>query len=272
MQYATNRDIITVVCLKNDNVKFDKKGAIVLEREIDFKEVLTELLKRWWIILVCVAACGLFAYIYTSCAVPEKFTSYGSIYVNNRAERTIVSTSDATANLYDLTTAAKLVDTYKAILKSNTFFNIIKENTDITYSAEQMKDMLRYDTVEETGIIMVYATAHTPEAAQKLCEAVLDNANTAIMNIVEVGSVKTIDEATYPTYHSYPSIKKNTMLGMVLGVCLALIIIFLINFLNVTVRTPSDIEARYNLVILGTIPDMLEIDKKKSGKDGKYEQ
>ena len=243
-----------------------------MEREIDFKEVFTELLKKWWIILICVVVCGLLAYIYTNYAVPEKFTSYGSIYVNNRADRVISNPSgDATANLYDLTTAAKLVDTYKTILKSNTFFNIIKENTDITYDAEQMKNMIKYDNVEETGIIMVYATAGTPAAAQKLCEAVLDNANIAIMNIVEVGSVKTIDEATYPTYHSYPDVKKNTMLGMVLGACLALAIIFLINFLNVTIKTPSDIESKYSLVILGTIPDMMETDTKKDGEDSSYE-
>ena len=163
--------------------------------------------------------------------VPEQFTSYGSVYVSNKAPQVITSyTDNNTANLYDLTTSNMLVDTYKAILSTNNFFENVKKNVDIPYNVDTLKTMVRYDSIEETGIIQVYATAFSPEEAQKLCAAVLEYANYTIMDIVEAGSVKTNDDATLPKGHSYPNVTRNTLLGMILGGFLACAIILLIRW------------------------------------------
>lgn len=196
------------------------------------------------------------------------FTSNGTVYVDNKAQEIISSeTENNTANLYDLTTAEMLVDTYIEVLSSNGFFELIKENIDIAYEASDLRKLVQYSRVEETGVIHISATARTPEEANLICSAVLKYANYQIMNIMEVGSVRIIDKASMPTNHSYPNITGNTLLGMILGALIAFIIIFLINYFDVRIKDIEDIESKYGLVVLGTIPNMFVINPSNGGGD-----
>ena len=237
-----------------------------MDKEINIQELIEVILRRWWLVVAMVIVFGASFFAYNKYMVEEQFTSYGSVYVSNKAQQVITSyTDNNTANLYDLTTSNMLVDTYKAILSTNNFFEIVKKNTDIPYTIDSLKTMVSYDSIDETGIIQVYATAFSPKEAQKLCAAVLEYANHAIMDIVEAGSVKTIDDATLPKGHSYPNVTRNTLLGMILGGLLACAIILLIYYFDVKIKSVEEIESRTGIVVLGTIPN---IDTARNSRNG----
>lgn len=239
-----------------------------MEKEITIQDLIQEVFKRWWLVAICVILCGAIFFTYSKFFIAEQFTSEGSVYVDNKAQK-IISTDieNNTANLYDLTTAEMLVDTYIEILSSNGFFEMIEEHTELPYPAKVVKKCVKYSRIEETGVIYIEATAFTPKDAQKICQAVLDYANLQIMNIVEVGSVKTIDKATLPINHSYPNVTSNTLLGIILGMLISFAIIFLINYFDVQIRTVEDIEDKYDLIVLGTIPNMLTGNSSNGGGD-----
>ena len=228
-----------------------------MEKEITIQGLVEEVLGRWRLVIICALLCGAIFFTYSNFFIMEQFVSKGSLYVNNKAQ-TIISpeSQNNTANLYDLTTAEMLVDTYIEILSSNVFFELIKNNTDIEYTAEQIKKCVTYSRVEETGVIYITATAFSPKDAQKICQAVLDNANTQIMNIMEVGSVKVIDNAVLPLNSSFPNVPSNTILGVIFGMLISFAIIFFINYFDVHIKTAEEIEEKYDLVVLGTIPNM----------------
>ncbi len=239
-----------------------------MEKEINIQDIISEALKRWWIIAISVILCGAIFFTYSSFFVDELFTSAGSFYTDNKAQEVITSeTVNNTANLYDLTTAEMLVDTYIEILSSNKFFELIKNNIDTPYTAKQLKGMVKYSRVEETGVIYVNATSFSPEEANELCNAVLKYANYQIMTVMEVGSVRIIDDASMPEYRSYPNVTSNTLLGMILGALIAFIIIFLINYFDVRIKGIEDIESKYDLVVLGTIPNMFINNPSNGGGD-----
>ena len=241
-----------------------------MEKDIKIQEIITSIIGNWWFVAIFAVVFGIGSILYSTYMVTEQFTSYGSLYVNNKAQE-IVSAEGAnnTANLVDLTTADLLVETYKLILSSNNFFETVKENIDSPYTAEQLKRLVRYESIEETNIIEVYAIGATPDEAKMLCDAVLKYANYAIMNIVEVGSVKTIDSATLPKGHSYPNTTKNTMFGMIIGIFLACTIIFMRYYFDVKIKTVEDVTSKCDLVVLGVIPNMVEENSSKSGGDSR---
>lgn len=244
-----------------------------MEKEITIQKLFQEALKRWWLILICVVVCGAIFYAYSTYFISDMYTSKAIIYVDNKAPVEIIpegQQENNTANLLELTTAEMLVDTYIEILNSNGFYKLIEKNEDIPYSAGQMRGMVTYSRVEETGVIYIDVTAPTPEDANLICSSILKYANVQIMNIMGVGSVKVIDEASMPTSPSYPNVMKNTIFGMIIGILLAAVIIFFINFFDVHIKTVEDIENKYDLVVLGTIPNMFT-NKSSNGGDG-YEQ
>ncbi len=240
-----------------------------MEKEITIQNLIQEVLKRWWLVLVSIIVCGAIFYTYSSFFIDEMYTSHASIYVDNKATEVVETEgiNNNTANLYDLTTAEMLVDTYIEILNSNGFFETIKNHTDIPYSTGAMRSMVSYSRVEETGVIHIYVTAPTPQGAHDVCDAILKYANLQIMNIMEVGSVKIIDNATEPKSPSSPNIPKNTMLGMIIGMLLSFGIIFLINYFDVHIKTVEDIENKYDLIVLGTIPNMFTNNSSTGGAE-----
>lgn len=236
--------------------------------EIKLQDLLNIVLKKWWIVAICFFVAAVSAWIYTETCIAEQFTSSGSLYVNSKAFTASELHNEAyvsDANLVDLTTSVKLVDTYKAILSSTTFFKRVDESlrgkTELDYNYAALAGMVQYGSIEETEIIQVYATALNPQDAAAVCAAVLDEAPQAIIDIVEVGSVRTIDEASMPHGPSYPSAAKNTLLGAVLGIVIGLGIVFVLHYMDSTIQDIEDIETQYDMMVLGTIPDMQALKK-----------
>ncbi len=233
------------------------KEGLMLEKVFNVQELVELIIKKWWIVLLSIIVFGSGFYLYSRYVIDEQFTSVGSLYVNSKAQEVITpATVNNTANLYELTTADMLVESYKEILSSKAFFKIIKENTDVEYSVGQLQSMVFYDSVEETCVIKVRVVALDPKDANEICAAVLKYANNAIMDIVEVGSVKTIDEASMPTRHSSPNRTTNTIAGMCFGAALACLIILLMDYFDIRIKSTNDIEEKFDLVILGVIPSI----------------
>ena len=104
----------------------------MLEKVFNVQELVELIIKKWWIVLLSVVVFGTGFYAYSKYVIDEQFTSIGSLYVNSKAQEVIApATVNNTANLYELTTADMLVESYKEILSSKAFFEIVKENIDL---------------------------------------------------------------------------------------------------------------------------------------------
>ena len=242
---------------------------LVLKKEITIQKIIQETIKRWWLVATCVILCGAIFFIYSSFFVTKMYTSRASIYVDSKATQVVEATENNTANLVELTTAEMLVDTYIEILSSNRFCALIKEKLNSPYSAGTIKNMISYSRVEETGVVHISVEAPTPKDAYEICSAILMFANQQIEDVMKVGSIRTIDDATMPSNPSYPSDTTFTLYGIIIGLALSLGIIFVINYFDVHIKTVEDIEDKYDLVVLGTIPNMFTTNSSAGG--GEYE-
>jgi capsular exopolysaccharide synthesis family protein len=69
------------------------------------------------------------------------------------------------------------------------------------------------------------------------------------------GSVQIAQAASVPTSPSAPKVSRNTILGALLGLLLGLGIAFLLERLDRRIREPKDLEAIYELPLLGVVPE-----------------
>jgi capsular polysaccharide biosynthesis protein len=73
-------------------------------------------------------------------------------------------------------------------------------------------------------------------------------------------NVQIIDQAVIPSSPSYPNKPLNLAIGLILGMMLGVMIIFVIEFFDVRVKTPEDVDTITGFVQLGVIPEFGEID------------
>ena len=79
--------------------------------------------------------------------------------------------------------------------------------------------------------------------------------------MMQVDNVSTIDTAEIPVNPVSPNKMMNIAIAGVLGMMVSVGLVFVLEFLDRTYKTPTDIERHLGLPIIGAIPD-LELSKK----------
>ncbi|MDP9122339.1 MAG: GumC family protein, partial [Acidobacteriota bacterium] len=85
-----------------------------------------------------------------------------------------------------------------------------------------------------------------------------ETAVTANLQDTHDSNVHIIDHALIPSIPSYPSLRKSVSSGLLIGLLLGIGTIFLIEFLDRTLKTPEEVERRLVLPTLAVIPDLAE--------------
>lgn len=214
-------------------------------------DIINIWVRRWWIVVLCGVLVGVFSFLYSTFLIAPMYTSSGRLYVNNTNKTTI---GNMTIN--DINVSLKLVHTYAEILNSETFRQTISRKLDSEVSASEIRRMLEMKSVGETEILEVTATAKDPQVAQDVVQAILLNAPSEIVRVVKAGSVEIIDNANLPTSPSSPNLRNNTLLGILIGMALAILIILMIEFFDITVKTDEDLIAKHDKPVLGVIPSL----------------
>lgn len=81
-----------------------------------------------------------------------------------------------------------------------------------------------------------------------------------IQQAMQTSDIYVIDEAYVPENPVSPNLKLNLVIAAVLAAMLAVFIIFLLEFLDDTIKTESDLKKVSDSPVLGVIPDLDEID------------
>ena len=105
-----------------------------------------------------------------------------------------------------------------------------------------------------TRILTIQVENEDPELAREIADAVRGSASETIKDIMKIDAVNTVEEANLPTAPSSPSVFRNTLLGGMLGIILAMGVIILIYILDDTIKTPEDVENYLGLNVLTSIP------------------
>lgn len=220
---------------------------------IDLKYYFELFLSKWkWIFLSAVVL-AVVAYLYSSFFITPEYMADTSVYVNNK--KTINTATDV-AKKEDITTSESLVPTYMSIVKSRTAIQKVLEESRLKYSIGQVKSMITTTAEEETGIFRIYVRNTNPKDAVLLANTIAKVAASETSNYVEGTSASVIDYAVEPTAPVSPNVMKNTAIGFMGGILLSVLLICLMDLLDISIKSESDITSAIPYPVLGTIPDL----------------
>lgn len=227
--------------------------------EIDLWKLLLLYLRRWRLIVLCGLAAAVVALVYTANFITPLYRASVTVYVNSVKANQQVDYISAS----NLATSQQLVNTYVNIIRSDTVLEKVVENAGLGYTAADIRGMMTAAQVDETELFTVYISHPDPEMAAKIANAVANVAPGEIEGFVEGSSTKIIDYAKVPTSRYTPSYRKNTLLGGIVGVFLALLYVTLLYLLDVRIKSEEDLTQLFDLPMLGQIPAFEENDRTK---------
>lgn len=195
--------------------------------EVDVKQIMDMLLKRWWIIVITVVVAVAGAFAYTYFMVTPTYSSSATMLINSGSNMT--SYQQILAGQYQL-------EDYPFILKSHDTLqkaaNILNADDTINYrenyTSSVLYGMVSCQSVEDSRIFKIVVTSTNPEEARAVANVIKDVFEDETERIISGTVVQSVETPRLPTAASSTGMKRNLVIGAVAGVVVGAIIAVLL--------------------------------------------
>lgn len=238
--------------------------------EIDLLQLLKVIKRRALAIAASALACALVFLLVSAFLITPKYQAEAMMYINNNK----AAQSDMSLNASDIQASQSLVDTCVAIINTRAVYDEVKKKTGVDYTYNELTGMVTAEAVNSTELLKITVESADPKEAAELANAYMTVASKTMMQTVMGSNTKPVDKATVPTHKSSPSIKKNTLIGFMLGLVASMGVVVLLELMNTVIRSEKELnEAVKDVPVLGVIPDFKALEGgKERGKYGTYEK
>ena len=243
------------------------------------KDIIRLLLSHIWLIIVITVLGAGAAFGISKFLLPLQYSSHITMYVQSY---TGITENANSAN--NISNSKQLVNTYMEVLKDDAVMNavaeklskqfeenVLSQNFTINDSGKitpaSIRSCLAISSVTDTSAVKVNATAKNAEVAAAICNDLTQVAPQYVEEAVGVGSINTIDTAKVYNTPVAPNTMKNTMIGAIAGFMLIVLIIFLIDFFDNTIKDTDALGKKYNKAIIGDIQAFGDSKKKRDADD-----
>ena len=132
----------------------------------DLRELIQEIKKYFWIILLSMIIFGSAGYLVSKYFITPEYESAITMIVNTRQDNTTVVTNDS------ITSAQNLVSTYSVIIKSNTVLNQVIDSLNLDMTYDELDSNVYVNAVDNTQIMRVAVRNSDKDTAAKIVQEI----------------------------------------------------------------------------------------------------
>ena len=229
--------------------------------ELDLKELISMFLEKKLLIILVVVIFALMGAIYTLKFVTPIYQSTTSLVLaqiggDNSEESNSITSSDIALN-------SNLIDNYRVIAKSKSVAQEVIDNLNLDTTVEILRNRISVTTESDSEVIKITVADEDPELACKITTEVAEIFMGKVQTIYKVNNITVLDKAEMETTPSNINLTKNIVIFAFVGGILIAGYILLINMLDTTVKTDTDIEKALDIPVLASIVLTDDATKKK---------
>ena len=229
--------------------------------ELDLKELISMFLEKKLLIVLVVIIFALMGALYTLKFVTPIYQSTTSLVLaqiasDNSEESNSITSSDIALN-------SNLIDNYRVIAKSKSVAQEVINNLELDTSVDVLRNRISVTTESDSEVIKITVADEDPELACKITTEVAQIFMGKVETIYKVNNITVLDKAEVETTPSNINLTKNVVIFAFVGGILVAGYILLINMLDTTVKTDTDIERALDIPVLASIVLTDDATKKK---------
>ncbi len=224
------------------------------EEEIDLRELFSELLKNWILIVAALVLCAIVGFAGTKLFIVPQYEASVNMIVNSRQD-----TSGGNLTNDNITSAKNLVDTYAIILKSNIVLEEVIASLGLEDTYDELSGRVTVEAVDSTQVMRISVKDPDPARAAEIVEAISNVAPAVLVDALEAGSCKVISKVAASEDPVSPSVGRNTAIAALVGMVLAVGFVVLKYMLQNYIEDDADVQKYLELPVLGVIPEIEEV-------------
>jgi capsular polysaccharide biosynthesis protein len=241
-------------------IKLDKGqnyGGIKMEQELtlDLREIFEIIRKRIWIIVSITVAVTLISGILSFFVIAPTYEAKTSIIIGKDAS---ADPKTEAVQYNDVMMYQKLVKTYSEIAKSRLVAESTIKKLNLDLTTEALLQSVTITPQADTQIMMLKAESKKPEDAVAIVNNLAQSFIEESQRLYPTGNIQIMDTAAFPKNPIKPKKALNVAIAFFLGLMVSLGIVFLIEYMDNTIKTESDVEKYLDLPVIGLIPRNLE--------------
>lgn len=217
--------------------------------EIDVLSLLKKLWMKKFLILFMALFFGTLALLGSVFLIKPSYSASTRIYVINQQNAENITATDLQAGSF-------LVNDYKEIITSRDVMKDVIATNSLSLSPDVLSKMISVTIPADTRVISITVTNHDPQQAKDLANSIREVASEKIKSVTKVQDVTPLEKAQLPSKPSSPNIKRNTMIGMLIGGLFTIVIIVIKEVLDDRVKRPEDVEEVLGMTLLGIVPNI----------------
>lgn len=217
------------------------------EFEIDVSRLLKELKKKAMFIFLLTLIGGVISLLITKFLITKKYESSASIYLKPNI------TESGTIDYNTLTANSKMVNNYVLMLQGDTLLEEVSEKLKIK-DENLVKKAISVSSATDSEIIKVMARTEDPKLSRDIVDITVNLFFESMKDKLDIKNMTILDQPKIEETPVSPSLKKNLLLGALLGMLLSCGIVVIEFLLDKRLHSKDDVEAYLEIPVLAEIP------------------
>lgn len=215
------------------------------EIEIDLREVFHVLWHKLWALILFLVVGACIAGAATMLMTP-KYQATSTIYM--------FSKETDLSSLTSLQIGSQLTADYETLATSRPVVEKVIQQLGLDMTYEEFVSMIQINNPADTHMLTVTVTSTDPQQAADISNTLSEALSDRVEEVIDTDRPNMVEEAVVPEDASSPSLKKNVMIGAILGFILAAAVILVQYFLDDTIQTEEDVTKYLGLNTLASVP------------------
>lgn len=231
---------------------------------MELKEFFGVILKKWWLIAIIVIAAMIGSFIKSYYFTTPIYAANAKLLVNQFS-----GDGSTTVNAGTIQASINLINTYKEIIRSSAVMNkVVEQYPELGKTAAQLSSQLVVTSANNSQVMNLifqdisYAQASTTVNA---VAAVFKEQIPKIMNVENITILSEADTTISPSPINLNTVM-NLLISFMVSLLLALGLVFLLDYLDNTLKTEVEITEIMDVPVLAVVGKISKGDLKQSAR------
>ena len=217
---------------------------------MDIREYFQIIKKRWLLIAVITLIAALISAIFSYIFIKPTYKADISVIIGS----TSTSGEDASQDYNSILMYQSIVQTYTEIAKTRLVAQDVIEALDLDMSSISLIGTISVTVKSNTEILNITVESGDAKMARSIANQYAKSLKKISHEIRGVDNVSLMDEAVLPVSPDSPKPLINIAIAFFIGLMISVGVIFLIEYMDNTIKSTEDLEKLFNLPVLGSIP------------------
>ncbi|MDW3949806.1 Wzz/FepE/Etk N-terminal domain-containing protein [Staphylococcus saprophyticus] len=217
-----------------------------MESTLDLSKIVEIIKKNILLIIILPFVFLLISAIITFFFMDEKFQASTQVLVNQKESDSQMMAQEVQSNI-------QLVNTYSEIVKSPRILESVSKELDRKYSISELSDMLTITNQADSQLLNINVESKSGKDSEIVANKIAQVFSDKVPNIMNVDNVSILSTADDTMKKVSPKEIINLAMGFIIGLVIALIIVFIKEIFDKRIKSESDVDKELEIPVLGSI-------------------